>query len=200
MREQKNLRVAHIPGILRSMRTKSLNAHRLKAIAAMIMPMLVAIGCSDSGESTASLPDATTVATGSATSSPPCGANEARDSVERLIAAMNIGDAPSADALVARTPRFQWFSVNPERLNADASDRASLGEFLSAQVAVGQQTELISFSFTFYRAEDHTGNFAFRLSQRSAEAQPTEAAGKGAIDCDTGLIMVWTVGPRGPSG
>jgi hypothetical protein len=90
--------------------------------------------------------------------------------------------------------------VNPERLNGDASDRASLREFLGAQVTVGQQTELISFSFTFYRAEDRTGNFAFRLSQRSPEAQPTEADGKGAIDCNTGLIMVWTVGPRAPAG
>ena len=166
----------------------------------MTLPMLVAISCSDSGKSTVSLLESTTAATGSATAFPPCGANEARDSVERLVAAMNIGDAPAANALVAPTPRFQWFSVNPERLNADASDRASLGEFLGAQVAVGQQTELISFSFTFYRAQDRTGNFAFRLSQRGVEAQPTEAAGKGAIDCDTGLIMVWTVGPRVPAG
>ena len=181
------------------MRTRSLNGHRLRAIAAKTLPLLVAAGCSGSGESTASLPDATTLATGGLAAPPLCSANEVRDSVERLVAAIDVEDAAAVDAVVASEPRFQWFSVNPERLDADASDRASLREFLGAQVAASQEAELISFDFTFYRAEDRTGNFAFRLAQHSREAQPTEAAGKGAVDCDTGLIMVWSVGPREPS-
>ncbi len=176
---------------MRSMRTRSLNAHRLKAIAAMTMPMLVAIGCSDSGGSTVSLPDATTVATGSATVAPPCGADEARDSVERLIDAMNIGDAPAADALVARTPRFQWFSVDPERLNADASDRASLGEFLGAQVAVGQQTELISFSFTFYRAEDHITPGTLPSGFLSGVPRPSRQRPPGRVRSNATLVSSW---------
>ena len=177
---------------------RSLSAYPLRAIAAMTLPLLAVVGCRDRGESIVSLPDATISATGGAAAPPLCGADEVRASVERLITAMNVGDAAAADAVVAPKPRFQWFSVDPERSNSDATDRASLREFLGAQVAAGQQTELISFDFTFYRAEDRTGNFAFRLAQRSSEAQPTEAAGKGAVDCDTGLIMVWTVGPREP--
>ena len=193
------LRYAPRAGKMRWMSARSLNARRLVAMAAVTLLSLVPVGCSDRGESRVSLPGPITSTTETVTAPRSCSAPAVRDSVERLVAAMNIGEVAAADAVVAPTPRFQWFSVNPERLNADASDRASLREFLGAQVAVGQKTDLISFDFTFYRAEDRTGNFAFRLAQRSREAQPTEAAGKGAVDCDNGLIMVWTVGPRVPS-
>lgn len=109
---------------------------------------------------------------------------------------MNDGDGAAAEAAVASEPRFQWFAVNPERWETEASDRASLRAFLEARIAVSERTDLVSFDFNSYRDEDRTGNFGFRLAQRSDVDEPTEASGKGAVDCDTGLIMMWSVGPR----
>ena len=184
---------------MRWMSARSLTARRLVAMAAATLPLLVSVGCSNSGESTVSMSGSVTPTTETVAAPPSCSAQGVRDSVERLVAAMNEGDVTAADAAVAPKPQFQWFSVDPERLNAAAYDRGSLREFLEAQVTAGQQTELIFFSFTSFRVEDRTGHFGFRLAQRSQAEQPTEAVGKGAIDCDTGLIMVWSVGPREPS-
>jgi hypothetical protein len=99
---------------------------------------------------------------------------------------------------VAPEPRFEWFAVHPERWDTDTSDRSSLREYLEARATTGQRTEIIAFELTFYREADRTGNFRFTLAQRTAE-QATEASGKGAVDCDTGLIMVWTVGSQKPT-
>ena len=184
---------------MRWMSARSLTARWLVAMAAVTLPLLVSVGCSNSAESTVSLPGSTSPTTETVTAPPSCSAQAVRDSVERFVAAMNERDVAAADAAVAPKPQFQWFSVDPERLNAAAYDRSSLREFLEAQVTAGQQIELISFTFTSFRDEDRTGNFGFRLAQRSEAEQPMEAVGKGAIDCDTGLIMVWSVGPREPS-
>lgn len=125
-----------------------------------------------------------------------CGADEARRAVNTLLEALNNGDAATADAAVAPEPRFLWFSVDPERLNSAASDRTTLLGFFQDMISAEIQTEVASFTFNSYRAQDRTGNFGFHLRQRSADGPATEVAGKGAIDCETGHVMLWTVGPR----
>ena len=184
---------------MRWMTARGLTARPLLAMTAVTLPLLLSVGCSNSGESTVSLPGSTSPTTEAVTVPPSCSAQAVRDSVERFVAAMNAGDVAAADAAVAPKSQFGWFSVDPERLNDAAHDRASLREFLAAQVTAGQQVKLISFNFTSFRNEDQTGHFGFRLAQRSGAEPPTEAVGKGAIDCDTGLVMVWSVGPREPS-
>ncbi len=116
--------------------------------------------------------------------------------MDGFIEAMNDGDSAAADALVAPILRFGWFSVNSERIGRDAQNRSTLGSYLRSRVKVEEQTELVEFGVSSYRAEDRTGHFAFRFAQRSTDYGEATVVGKGAIDCDSGLIIVWSVGPR----
>ncbi len=47
----------------------------------------------------------------------------------------------------------------------------------------------MDFSLNGYRSEDNTGHFEMVLSRSELVLK-----GKGAIDCDSGKIMVWVVG------
>ncbi len=117
-----------------------------------------------------------------------CQPSNVQRSVERLVDALNTSDLAAADDAVASEPRFQWFSADPERIGVnESSDRSTLRQFFADQTASGYEYEVTSLDVNFYRSTDRTGNFQFELSDRS---------GKGAIDCDTGLIMVWTMGPQ----
>jgi hypothetical protein len=49
----------------------------------------------------------------------------------------------------------------------------------------------VSFSFNDYRKVDDTGNFGFVLRNEAG----SRIAGKGAVACETGKIIVWSMGP-----
>jgi hypothetical protein len=164
-------------------------------VVATSLLVLVMAGCSSGEEDEAVTPDSVVVDTVHAVP-PSCTADRVQETVELFLDALSTGDASGADAMVVGEPRFQWFSVSPERLDAEASNRDSLSTFFATQVADSYQAEVQSFGFNFYRSEDRTGNFEFRLAQRSDSVGTSAVSGKGAIDCDSGLVMVWTVGPR----
>lgn len=163
----------------------------------VIVGLLVAPSCSGKqGASQSSTSSVAPAADPTSTAPPLCTAEAVRQSVDRFVAAMNDGDAAIAEALVAPSLRFGWFSVDSERLGSDAKDRSTLGSYLRNRVDALEQTELLEFDFSSYRAQDRTGHFAFRFAQRSTDYGDATVIGKGAIDCDTGLIIVWSVGPR----
>ena len=94
-----------------------------------------------------------------------------------------------ADRFFAPEDRFQWFYDAVTRHGEEAQDRSSLDSYLAQQHTSGDSLQLMNFSFNGYRSEDNTGHFEMVLSRSELVLE-----GKGAIDCDSGKIMVWVVG------
>ena len=118
--------------------------------------------------------------------------------MQSFIDAVTDRDLVRADASIADSVTFKSFGVNPERFDEGASNRSTLRAFLESDVVDGRRMELLELN-TFYNSENGTGDFNFRLRQTLADGATTVAGGKGAIDCSTALIVLWTVGPREPA-
>lgn len=117
--------------------------------------------------------------------------------MQSFIDAVNTRDVDRADASIADSPTFKFFGVNPERFDESASNRSTLRAFLESDVVDGRQMELMDLN-TFYNSENGTGDFNFRLRQTMTDGTATVAGGKGATDCSTALIVLWTLGPSEP--
>ena len=115
-----------------------------------------------------------------------CTAEGVESTVESFVLAYNEGAPDLADRFFAGPDRFEWYSENPYRNNEAALDLSTLDAYLASRHTAGHRLVISELSFVEYRAEDRTGNFTF-----VAEDAAT-LAGKGAIDCDTGKIMVWS--------
>jgi hypothetical protein len=169
----------------------------LRTGALAIIVAIVLAGCSDdtssdSATSSTAPPSVSSTSTVEDPATPEtCQATNVESTVERLIDALNTSDPAAADAIIASEPRFEWFSVDPDRLGADSFDRSNLRAFFAELAESAPEFEVVSVDFNFYRQTDRTGNFEFQLADRR---------GKGAIDCDSGLIMVWSMGAPEPAG
>jgi len=109
-----------------------------------------------------------------------------QSTVDSFVRAYNAGEPGITDRFFAGAERFEWYSENPYRLNDDAYNRSTLDSYLAMRHAEGHHLELTQFGYTGYRDQDRTGNFTF------IAANAATVTGKGAIDCDTGMIMVWS--------
>lgn len=116
-------------------------------------------------------------------------ASDAELVIEDFIGAMDSGDATAADAVFADNS-FGWFSETPGRLDPEARQRDTLTEYLEGRIQQGASYELTSFSFTGYRETSGLGDFGLVLTNESNE----RIDAKGAIDCDTGKIIVLSLG------
>jgi hypothetical protein len=105
--------------------------------------------------------------------------------VDSFVTAYNGGQTGLTDRFFAGPERFEWYSENFLRNNDEARDRSTLDTYLARRHAEGHRLELTHFAFGAYRDVDRTGHFTF------AAADAATDFGKGAIDCDTGRIMVW---------
>lgn len=102
------------------------------------------------------------------------------------------------DEFIASADRFAWFSVD-ERQDSDAFDRASLGDFLQAWSDTGEVLRLVDMDTEYELARNIT-HIAFNV-ERSGSAPSgsgVAVAGKGAVDCESGTIMVWSMGTTHP--
>jgi hypothetical protein len=163
--------------------------------------LLATAGCSRNGDSVTpqtTVADSSTSLSGAAAATS-CDPDTIACSIDRLIETLNAGDASGADAAVAVEPRFRWFSVDPERLSMTAaSDRPTLRSFLDDTIARRVQYEIANLDVASERGSDRSRSFNFEMIERIDGQPPTRASSKGAIDCDTGLIMVLSVGTREP--
>jgi hypothetical protein len=98
---------------------------------------------------------------------------------------------------VAHRPTFQWYSDNVANGRIGlrvASNRSTLSAYLKERQNHGDRITLWQLALS---PPDHgVGNFDFIL-RRTADDIPSDltiTAGKGAADCRTGLVMVWSMG------
>jgi hypothetical protein len=115
-----------------------------------------------------------------------CTAEGVTGFVESFVLAYNEGAPDLADRFFAGPDRFQWYSENAYRNNEAAYDLSTLDAYLASRHAAGHRLVINGLYFVEYRAQDHTGHFTFVAEHARS------VAGKGAIDCDTGKIMVWS--------
>ncbi len=115
-----------------------------------------------------------------------CTAEGVAASVESFVLAYNEGAPDLAGRFFAGPDRFQWYSENPYRNNEAAYDLSTLDAYLASRRAAGHRLAINGPYFVEYSAEDRIGHFTFVAEEAAT------VAGKGAIDCDTGKIMVWS--------
>lgn len=105
--------------------------------------------------------------------------------VRAFIEAYNRGKSGLADQFFAPEPAFQWYSENGRREGVAAYDRSTLAEYLTQREEQADHLELLNVT------PSSGGNFGFTV-RRTAEPLPS----KGAIDCRSGLFIVWSLGPN----
>ena len=93
---------------------------------------------------------------------------------------------------IAPEPDFQWFS-GEGRIGPDAHDRDTLTEFLNNRYAGHAGYELEHFQHNGVEPERNIANFEFRIQHSQGDTTST-FPGKGAVDCDSGRIVVWSEG------
>jgi hypothetical protein len=92
------------------------------------------------------------------------------------------------DVYVAPEPAFQWFST---RIEPDAMDRSSLSGYLEKRREQDLQQHVAEF--TFNGVDGGHANFGFVIRE-SSPGGTLRYPGKGAIDCTTGKLIVWSEG------
>jgi hypothetical protein len=102
-----------------------------------------------------------------------------------FVEAYDQGEAGLADRFFAPAGRFQWYSENDLRQGPEAYDRSTLDGYLTLRQQQGDHLELVNVT------PSDGGNFAF-TARRADKLLPS----KGAIDCRSGLFIVWSLGPN----
>ncbi len=101
-----------------------------------------------------------------------------------------------AESFFQQPPEFQWYSEPPDRLEGrrvSPYDYGSLDEYLLGQHVHGERLELVSVNYA--ESGGRVGNFGF-VARRNGEVIQS----KGAVDCTTGLFIVFSLGPNpGPT-
>ena len=162
--------------------------------SALLLGLIIGSSCSGAQEATpAGTPEDTRAAAFEESStSKACSAVGARELVESFLSAYSTGSsgASLADRFFAPDDRFQWFHDALTRPGEEAGDRSGLDAYFAQQQASGDTLQLVSFSYSGHRAADNTGHFGMVLAR-----DELVVPGKGAIDCGSGKIMVWALGP-----
>lgn len=112
-----------------------------------------------------------------------------------FVTAYNANEPQVAPRFFASVPTFKWFSDAPARIGNgktvsriyDPFDRSTLDAYLDERRAGGDRLRLVSFDFV--GVSQGAASFAFVLERPDGIAQ-----GKGAVDCRSGLMAVWSVG------
>jgi hypothetical protein len=122
-----------------------------------------------------------------------------RLSVE-FFSSLDGGDMTNVDEFFAPVGTFQWYSDKASgtpRTGSDALDRASLATYFRDRHRHHEDARLIDLVIT-PRQNGAATDFVFAL-ERTADDLPERARytyGKGALDCATGKIIVWSLGPQ----
>ncbi|MCP4960581.1 MAG: hypothetical protein GY925_15100 [Actinomycetia bacterium] len=168
---------------------------KLLFVAALTFAMC-ATGCSSSDDTRAEASGF--VAIGQSDAPDGCGPDAVGRLVIGFFEAFNSGDIEGrVDEFIAPANRFAWFSVDGvgERFDDDAKDRSTLGSYLQERSDAGERLGLVAMDAEYEQARNIT-HIAYNVER--TEPETLEGAkvvvGKGAIDCESGKIMVWSMG------
>lgn len=178
-----------------------------RLLAGLVLLAPVVVGCSGAGEqgeavAAGAAPPTTgrVEGTSAAPAAPPaCTAPGAAALVRGFFAALTERRVRDLDAYFAPATRFQWYSNGAApgvRLDQAAADRGTLLGYLLRRQGRHERFAVTWFKFNGYRASDRTGHFGLRL-HRAADDLPEGSqrlSGKGAVDCDSGKLMVVSIG------
>lgn len=130
-----------------------------------------------------------------------CHPQQVGETVIKHFEAINEGDTDTAMNYVA--PERGWYSVtegNPRDGGRHfvARDSDKLRKYLNRRTAVNERIYLLEIDVAYERARD-VAHVAYNLLRTADDLTDyaEEAGGKGAIDCDSGRIAVWSMG-QGP--
>jgi hypothetical protein len=123
-----------------------------------------------------------------------CSDAAARRLVERFAADFSAGRLRATDALWARGPAFAWYSTSAPgaRVGARATDRSTLRAYFRSRIAAGEKLRVVSMQTT---ADPRRGlrHFHGTVSRRARGMRATRYAFKGAADCRTRRLGVWSM-------
>ncbi len=119
-----------------------------------------------------------------------------RAGIESFLEAFNKRDIQTLDALFAPASEFEWYSVSgsgsSRRMGETSRDRSTLLEYFKARFEQDEVLELRSFSSSYER-ERNLAHFSFRISHEADDLKPRVRRGKGAFNCGTEKIIVWSM-------
>jgi hypothetical protein len=108
--------------------------------------------------------------------------------------AFNRGDPSAVDFV---DPSEGWYSVSDGRGRHFVTySRSGLPEYFARRHRRGERLRLLEVDVSYARG---LGHMAYRVERRAGDLARlgivgTTAVGKGALDCETGKIVVWSMG------
>lgn len=127
-------------------------------------------------------------------------------SVARLVldffGAFNRGDDGKLSRLLAPEPAFQWYSAPGPDGKVDATYRPSATRtYLAQRHRHGERLQLVMIDVS-YEKKRHIGHVSYVITRQANDLEPKGepglVVGKGAIDCGSGTVAVWSMGPVEP--
>lgn len=116
-----------------------------------------------------------------------------------FVHAVNSGGEPIDDYFVSD---MQWFSVTTGNPRAGGShfvayDKRKLRRYFEERAALHERWRLIAVDVAYERRRN-LGHISYFIERSADDLKGFErrALGKGAIDCATGKIVVWSMGAR----
>ncbi len=139
--------------------------------------LLTAVGCGRS----AHLPSGT------------CSAAETKRIVHGVVRALNTGDVRTLNRLVARAPKFQWFSApGPQaRLGPAAYRRSTLPAYVRRRHRRHERLVILRLG----TSDQADGNFGLVIVRQARDYPRRVVDAKGKVDCtSTPYLVAWSVG------
>lgn len=120
--------------------------------------------------------------------------------VSNFFAALNRGDLD--EVMASFTDNLGWYSVTEGNRRNDgrhfvAHEPEELRAYFEDRVQHNERLHLLEIDVDFERSRN-IGHVAYNILRSADDLRgyATEAGGKGAIDCETGRIAIWSMGQR----
>ena len=124
-------------------------------------------------------------------------------SVARLVldffGAFNRGDGSELARMLAPEPTFQWYSApGPDGRVVARYRRSTALAYLAQRHRHGERLDLVMIDVG-YEKERYIGHVSYVITRQANDlvpiGEPGLVVGKGAIDCGSSTVAVWSMGP-----